>query len=68
MRNTVDQKLWHKTHVFLLPVFGNFVKEKSKKFLPLHNYFWPFFCQLHENCSQNWGSDNHFEVLSVSKF
>ena len=33
--------------------------------------FWPFvvfFWQLHRYLSQNWDSDGHFEVLSVSKF
>ena len=32
--------------------------------------FWPFvvfFWQLHRYLSQNWDSDGHFEVLSVSK-
>ena len=32
--------------------------------------FWPFvvfFWQLHRYLSQNWDSDSHFEVLSVSK-
>ena len=26
-----------------------------------------FFCQINENLLQNWGSDNHFEVLNGSK-
>ena len=34
---------------------------------PFYDHFWPFFCQLHESLSQNWDSDGHFEVLSVSK-
>ena len=28
----------------------------------------PFLHQLHENLSQNWGPDDHFEVLIVSKY
>ena len=28
-----------------------------------YDHFWPFFCQLLGNLSQNWGSDGHFEVL-----
>ena len=27
------------------------------------DHFWPFFGQLHENISQNRGSDGHFEML-----
>ena len=30
------------------------------------DHFYPFFCQLHENLSQNWGSDGHFEGLNRS--
>ena len=34
---------------------------------PFYDHFWPFFCQLYEHLSQNWGSDGHFEVLNRSK-
>ena len=51
--------------------FLQFWKKKTWKFM---THEWPFmtisghfFCQLHENLSQNWGSAGHFEVLCVSK-
>ena len=32
-----------------------------------YDHFRPFFGQLHDYISQNWGSDGHFEVLNRSK-
>ena len=34
---------------------------------PFYYLFWPFFCQLYANLSQNWDSDGHVEVLNKSK-
>ena len=59
-------------HIFFsfLEVF-NFLRKKRGKFTPhkrpFYDHFWPFFCQLHRNLSQNWGSDGHFQVLNSSK-
>ena len=36
--------------------------------MAIYNHFWPFFCQLNINLSQIWGSDGHFEILSVSRY
>ena len=33
---------------------------------PLYDLFWPFFCHVYDHLSQNWGSDDHFEVLNRS--
>ena len=33
----------------------------------LHDHFWPFFHHLYVHPSENWGSGNHFEVLTRSK-
>ena len=38
----------------------------NKKWL-FYDYFWPYFCQLYNHLSQNWGSDGHFDVLNRSK-
>ena len=35
---------------------------------PLYDLFWPIFCHMYVHLSQNWGSDNHFEVLNRSIF
>ena len=40
-------------------------KENDK--WPFYDHFRPFFGQLHDFISQNWGSDGHFEVLNRSK-
>ena len=33
---------------------------------PLYDLFCPFLCHMYVHLSQNWGSDNHFEVLNRS--
>ena len=35
---------------------------------PFYDLFWPSFCNMYVNLSQNWGSDGHFEVLNRSYF
>ena len=35
--------------------------------MDVFDHFWSFLCLLHENLSQNWDSDGHFEVLGASK-
>ena len=50
--------------------FFQFCKKKKWKFRPhkwlFYDHFWPFLVRLHQNLSQNWGSDGLFEVLGVS--
>ena len=47
------------------------IRDWSSKFAsdkwPLYDYFWLFLCQVYENLLQNWGSDNHLEVLNKSE-
>ena len=33
---------------------------------PLYDHSWPFYCHMYDHLSQNWGSDDHFEVLNRS--
>ena len=70
-KSQLDQKLQQKTEVLLFPFFFQFWKKKSWKFMTLKmaifDNFWSFFCQLHENISQIWSSEGHFEVLSMFK-
>jgi hypothetical protein len=42
-------------------------KRDNPKSWSFYNHFWPFFCQLHEYLSQNWGSEEHFEVPNLPK-
>ena len=60
-----------KHNFFLIRVF-QFCKKIPKKLYvipkgPFYDGFCSFFYQLHKYLSQKWGSDSHFEVLSVSK-
>jgi hypothetical protein len=45
---------------------ANFQKIATDKW-PFYYHIWPFFCQLYVYISQNWDSDDHFEVLNESK-
>ena len=58
-------------HNFCHFQFFQFCKKNNWKITthkwPFYDHFWPFFCQLHNQLSQNWGSDSHFEVLNQSK-
>ena len=55
-------KLRHKLQTFLTTTFFNFGRKKKLLKWPFFYFFW----QLHGYLSQNWDSDGHFEVLSVS--
>ena len=54
-----------------LTCFDTIFKRRAENLFPINGHFknsLPFFCQLHICLSQNWGSDDHFEVLNVSRF
>ena len=67
-KSQLDQNLWHKSQTI---VFFNIGRKKPWKFKfqkwPFFDHLWSCFWQLHRYLSQNWDSDGHFEVLSVSK-
>ena len=50
--------------------FANLIKSVYKRMFlykwPLYDLFWSFFCHMYVRLSQNWGSDNHFEVINRS--
>ena len=51
--------------IFSLSIDCSETKENDKWLF--YDHFRPFFGQLHDYISQNWGSDGHFEVLNRSK-
>ena len=63
-------KDYNRKHNFSWFHFFQFCKKKKWKFMPhkwlFYDHFWPFLVRLHQNLSQNWGSDGFFEVLGVS--
>ena len=69
-KSELDRTLQHKSKTFLFPLFS-ILEEKILKIYDskMGNFlsFLVFFCQLHENLSQNWGSDGYFEMLNLSK-
>jgi hypothetical protein len=66
-----EPKATTKLQKILMTVFFDFGRKKNRKYKFQNGHFWPFvvffFWQLYSYLSQNWDSDGHFEVLSVSK-